>query len=141
MSMKCSLAGRMLSSYLDRRLSVGGKAALEDHLKRCPSCRAELDQLAADRDVLKAVEPVAAPPGLRTRTMAEIRAHARVRASAGPAWARVLALAASVLVIAGSAWAGVALGGSMARFEQRGNQSVPSSDAPPSIEPLNPLNP
>jgi len=112
--MKCDRVLRLLSSYLDRQLGAADRAELERHLERCRPCQDELDQLRADQQVLQAVETAPPPPYLRTRVMAEIRSRATSSAPR-PAWARVLAIAATVVVVAGSACAGVALGSSFAR--------------------------
>jgi len=119
MSMKCNRTMKLLSNYLDRQLSGSECAAVERHLAQCLSCRDELEQLNADRKVLRAVEPPAVPPYFRTRVMAEIRSRTVTRSSSAPVWVRTLAVAATVLVIVGSGFAGLALGSSFARFEHQ----------------------
>src|SRR5512136_77903 len=108
---------RDLSRLLARELAPTEHAALMRHLAECPACRAEFEALARDQAVLRSV-PVPGPPVyLKARVMAEIAAHAR--APIRPAWARALALAAAVVVIAASACAGVALGSSFVRLERQ----------------------
>ena len=141
MSVKCNKTSRLLSSYLDRQLSASGGAALEQHLGQCRACRDELDRLSADRRVLTEIEAPIAPPDLDVRVMAEIRSRAALRprreharavparpirdSNPSPVWVRVLAAASVVIVIGGSACAGVALGSSLARFGHR--SPVPST--------------
>jgi anti-sigma-K factor RskA len=54
------------------------------HLEACPACRAEVEELEAAAAALPAsVPPVAAPPALGERVMAEVRREARLLAAAG----------------------------------------------------------
>lgn len=54
----------LLSAYLDGELSAGDGARIEEHLGRCPSCRAELDSLRRVVDSLRHLERIAPPPAL-----------------------------------------------------------------------------
>ncbi len=53
-----------LSAYLDGELPAADVRALEEHVEGCPSCRAELDGLAAVVGTLRRLERQAPPPVL-----------------------------------------------------------------------------
>jgi anti-sigma factor RsiW len=53
-----------LSAYLDGELSAGDAAAVEEHLRTCPACRAELDALSRVRQLLRHLPPPEPPSGL-----------------------------------------------------------------------------
>lgn len=70
----CDQALELLSARLDGALTPQESAGLEEHLARCPDCRA----LAADLEVLHAAIPglyQEPPPELKERVMAQIRAE------------------------------------------------------------------
>jgi anti-sigma factor RsiW len=93
--MRCEDARPLLDAYVDAELPAAESAALREHLARCPQCRPEAAALERLRDEIRHAAPsYLAPPGLR----AQIRAGLRREASAGPATARWLAYAASLLV-------------------------------------------
>jgi anti-sigma factor RsiW len=69
-----------LSAYLLGALDPGEAAELERHLAGCEDCRVELAWLRpAARILPESVERREAPPQLRTRIMAEVRAEAQGR--------------------------------------------------------------
>ena len=72
-------AGR-LTSYADDGLPAPERAELEQHLDRCPPCRAQAHREVAARQVLRdqarALTAGPLPPGLRTRCEALAREHA-----------------------------------------------------------------
>ena len=45
MKISCNIAEDLLPLYLDDSCSEDSRAALEEHLKACPSCRAKLDRM------------------------------------------------------------------------------------------------
>lgn len=118
MSMTCHRIRPRLSSYLDGESPIPEREAIRGHLESCPDCREEVGRLSRDREMLLGLADGDIPVGLRTRVMAEIRARNATRATRSPAWVRAVGIAATVVVIAGSALAGVALGSSMARMSQ-----------------------
>jgi anti-sigma-K factor RskA len=73
------------AAYLLGALDDVERAAFEEHLAGCPACREEVDLL---RPAVKAlpvsVEPVAPPPSLKARIMAEVEREASLLAAAGP---------------------------------------------------------
>lgn len=54
--MKCDLSHEVLSGYLDGELTEKQKRLVEEHLKRCTSCREELEELQRLDQHMRAVE-------------------------------------------------------------------------------------
>ncbi|MBE3581915.1 MAG: zf-HC2 domain-containing protein [Thermoanaerobacteraceae bacterium] len=72
-AMKCRQAKKLLSPYLDDELSAKEKAALEEHLRDCPACQAELGRLRKISEGLKGIyREVKPPPDFLDRVMARI---------------------------------------------------------------------
>ena len=46
MNISCKIAEDLLPLYLDNSCSEDSQAALEEHLKDCPSCRMKLNRMA-----------------------------------------------------------------------------------------------
>jgi len=62
--MSCEEIQQALSSYLDDQLALGARAAADEHLHRCPVCRAQLAEMrAVARGLSRLTRPVA-PPGM-----------------------------------------------------------------------------
>ena len=73
------------AAYLLGALPDADADAFERHLAECPLCREEIDALApAVRALPSAVDPVAPPPALKARIMAEVEREASLLAAAGP---------------------------------------------------------
>jgi anti-sigma-K factor RskA len=71
-------------AYLLGALGEDELRAYEAHLATCPVCREEVDELAPAADALPAsVEPIAPPPRLKARIMAEVEREAELLAAAG----------------------------------------------------------
>ena len=66
-----------LSAYLDGELQAGERAALEEHLPGCASCRGRLAELRETSAALKRHLLREAPAGLAARALAEARAPKR----------------------------------------------------------------
>jgi anti-sigma factor RsiW len=74
------------AAYLLGALPAGELQAYEAHLAGCPACREEIEVLAPAAEALPAsVEPMAPPPELKARIMAEVEREAALLAAAGPA--------------------------------------------------------
>jgi anti-sigma-K factor RskA len=72
-------------AYVLGALDEVERAAFEEHLAGCPACREEVDQLLPAAQALPiSVDPVAPPPALKTRIMAEVEREASLLAAAGP---------------------------------------------------------
>jgi hypothetical protein len=61
--MTCERASEELTALLYNEADAPTRAALEEHLGRCPRCAAELETLRAALGVLRSAAPPAAPPG------------------------------------------------------------------------------
>jgi len=74
------------AAYLLGALEEREAAAFEAHLADCPLCREEVDALAPAAHALPtSVDPMAPPPALKARIMAEVQREAELLAAAGPA--------------------------------------------------------
>jgi anti-sigma factor RsiW len=72
-------------AYVLGALDEVERSAFEEHLAGCPACREEVDQLLpAARALPISVDPVAPPPSLKARIMAEVEHEASLLAAAGP---------------------------------------------------------
>lgn len=97
--MDCNVVRRQFSAMLDGELDGAIQAAVADHLKVCPACFQEWEQLAAlDQAIESLFAPL--PPGIPEAVVARIQPRHR------SGW-QSLALAASLVL-------GISLGGTMA---------------------------
>ena len=71
----------LLSAFLDGELPAGDGRSVEEHLTRCPSCRAELASLTRVVESLRRLERAAPPPALAQHVQRRI-ALATPRANA-----------------------------------------------------------
>jgi anti-sigma-K factor RskA len=73
------------AAYLLGALEETERAAFEEHLADCPACREEVDELLPAAQALPiAVDPLAPPPSLKARIMADVHREAALLAAAGP---------------------------------------------------------
>ena len=97
-----------LDVYLDGELGAADARALEAHLAECSQCARFRDERLALRSAIAAQLPVfQAPDALRDRVRASVRSAARTRAPrrfSMSGWARPLALAASLVLVAFGSW-------------------------------------
>jgi anti-sigma-K factor RskA len=129
-----------VAGYVLASLAPDERAAFEDHLAGCASCRAQVRELSVPAELLaRAVPAYDVPPGLETRTLAAVRSSVGVNGDPSPrplprrrAWRRPLALAASVAVLlAGGVLAGTLLerSGGAGEVEIEAVLSAPSGGA------------
>ena len=71
--MNCQEVKEKLSCYIENDLPEGEKAAIQQHLSGCPSCREELDSLSKTINAVKQLPEIEAPAGFSTRVMARVR--------------------------------------------------------------------
>ena len=115
--MACDQTKNMLHGYLDNELDAARAAEFERHLESCHECTAALENAEALRSGLRRAalyEP--APSSLRAKIGAELDAIGPsapvvmpIRAKGGVAAWQWLAVAATILVIAGAGWISVRL--------------------------------
>lgn len=82
--MKCERVAELLSARLDGELTAQETEELEDHLARCPACRALEAQLAALHDSLQDMDELQAPEGFAQGVMEQVRAGGGERAKVVP---------------------------------------------------------
>ena len=101
--MNCERYTPLISAALDGALTQEERELLEAHLRQCPDCRALMEQLMAQDQLLEELneEP---PARLKSRVMEQVHTHPRrARPAQRSLWKRWGALAAAlVLVVAGS---------------------------------------
>ena len=105
--MSCHEQGRLIDAYVDGELEVAAALALEEHVRACARCRAELTRRRAVRAALQRHAGIeAAPAALRARL------HARFAPRRAPplTWRWGLLLAApGIAALALAAWLGLSL--------------------------------
>jgi anti-sigma factor (TIGR02949 family) len=63
----CSDVAAQLWEFLDRELTAGSAAGIEEHLARCQRCYPLFDFQRAYRELLRRQSVCSVPPGLRSR--------------------------------------------------------------------------
>lgn len=111
--MNCRDTVRLLNAYADAELELAGTLAVEEHLQRCPRCRAQEANLRSLRAAVRRhTDFQAAPDALRRRLQAS---YGRKRAGAVGfrGWFAIAVPVFAVLVLSALAGlAGLSLGGS-----------------------------
>lgn len=92
MDISCKVVEDLLPLYLDNSCSEDSRAALEEHLNGCPSCRAELDRM--QRDIMENIHVGKSAPKLANYAK-KVRKH-RIRVAV----AVVLVIIISAVVLA-----------------------------------------
>ena len=99
----CDEMTELLSAALDGALSPAEQRELEDHLTRCPACRALAAALGDIHGGFVQLEDVSAPADLTDKVMAQVRAEtpkgSKKRIPFRPAWVRRAAGLAACLVL------------------------------------------
>ncbi len=113
----CKTTSQRLSAYLDGELPQAGAAAVEEHLRGCPQCAAELAALRALSHALDGLEGTAVPArfAARVRRAAEAKTARRrpiVLFGGSSTLSRVLMRVAAGLVAVAGIWVGLNVGGS-----------------------------
>jgi hypothetical protein len=91
------------SAYLDGAMSAPERSAAEEHLAECGECRAELEQLRTGRAAMAHL-PLASAPESVWRSIERGLAEIEPPRKAAMAWWRWAAVAAVLLVSAGTFW-------------------------------------
>ena len=102
--MNCLEAQENLSAYLDRELPEDVRRKMDEHLAGCAACRDELRSFAGLSNLVRQAPVPAVPGDLWTRVEREWDGQASVirppsRARAAGRYARLLALAAGLLIV------------------------------------------
>ena len=114
---------------VNERLAPEEEAALEEHLARCPSCRATASGMRRDDIILRAaLSPVAVSPRVRERVLEEAAGGRRLAAGR-----LILPLAAALVIVAISV---PLIAGALRPPEASGIPSAIATDTPsPSLAP------
>jgi anti-sigma factor RsiW len=92
MAMRCTLARRRLSAYLDGALGEPQRRAIEDHLAGCPDCAAHAADLRRAWDMLGLSEDIGTSPAFVAGVMRRVQARVPQPVWQAPGWAVVAAL-------------------------------------------------
>ena len=71
--MNCEKCPELLNDYLDNELDESVYAEVENHIGKCPGCKAELDRLAKMRSLLNDLKDVQVPEGEREAFIGALR--------------------------------------------------------------------
>ena len=110
--MTCTMHGRgfedQVGDFVDGVLPAGARAAFEEHLALCPSCRALAADLGTIRDAARALERHEPPPHVWTRIAASVDGGSRHALLAGwlGVWQPAAAAAAALAIATGLWWVG-----------------------------------
>ena len=77
--MLCEETKQSLSLYVDDCVSLPARVAIEEHLDRCPVCRAELIELRSLKRKLSLLTPPTPPSSLATQILYELSIEAAAR--------------------------------------------------------------
>jgi anti-sigma factor RsiW len=99
--MRCLACELLLDAYLERELPPRTMRAVAEHLRRCPSCAATLQELRVVDGLLATTKPVELPANFALSAMAHVRSLPKPRHRAGALW---IALALYVVCAWIAAW-------------------------------------
>lgn len=88
--MKCADVRDLLSAYVDDALDAEQRARLTDHLRDCPACAAELQELKQTIALVQELDEIEPPAEFRTELRQRLRRLAAERQPAGGRRARWL---------------------------------------------------
>lgn len=97
--MRCSKAGKYLSSYIDNELDAKEVILLESHLAQCVRCTGELEQMRQLQGLFNQVQRFPAPPAFRSKVMEKIIEQPEKGFSLFPVFIRFAEVGAFVLAI------------------------------------------
>ena len=117
MKMRCVKARKTISLAMDDRLTPAARAALQEHLQSCPSCREWQQEQSWLRELVQAPRPIEPSPGFYAGLMAQVSAaprRPRLSAFSSLFYRPMVLRAAMLLLLVFSALLGFSLSG---RFE------------------------
>ena len=97
--MRCSTAGKYLSSYIDSELAAKEVALLESHLAKCDRCTGELEQMRQLQGLFRQARTFSAPPAFRAKVMDKVIEQPAKEFSFFPVFIRFVEVGAFVLAI------------------------------------------
>ena len=85
--MNCKKIKKLLQLYIDNSLTFGEKQLVEQHLKECSACRAELKSLSVMVRLVESLPKVSTPPNFTQKLMSKIsQIEEKERERIIPAW-------------------------------------------------------
>jgi len=69
---KCKKIEKLLQLYIDNALTFGERQMIEEHLKECSTCRAELKSLSSIVKMVGSLPEISPPPGFTEKVMSKI---------------------------------------------------------------------
>jgi hypothetical protein len=85
--MNCKKIKKLLQLYIDDSLTFGEKQLVEQHLKECPACRAELKSFSSAPRLVESLPEVFTPPDFTEKLMSKIsQIKEKERERIIPAW-------------------------------------------------------
>ena len=90
-SMTCEVTRQSLSSYLDDCVSLPARVAIDEHLDRCPVCRAEVAELRSLTRSLKMMTRPVPPVGMAETISDLLTIESAARRASKPSWGRRVA--------------------------------------------------
>jgi len=70
--MKCRKIKKLLPLYIDNALTFGEKQIVEEHLKECPTCRAQLKSLSSMVKIIESLPEISPPPDFTEKVISKI---------------------------------------------------------------------
>jgi anti-sigma factor RsiW len=97
--MRCSRAGKYLSSYIDGELQAHKRVLLESHLVGCSKCARKVEELTGVHSLFVEAERFSAPRGFSTKVMKKVSTHPSRDFSLTPFFVRFAEVAAVLATI------------------------------------------
>jgi len=69
---ECRKIKKLLQLYIDNALTLGEKQMVEEHLKECSTCRAELKSLSSIVKMIGSLPEISPPPDFTEKVMSKI---------------------------------------------------------------------
>jgi len=123
--MRCSKAGKYLSSHIDGELEAYERALLESHLVQCRMCARKLEELTRVHSLFADAERFSAPQGFSAEVMAKVSAQPPRGFALIPFFTRFAEVAAVLLAITAGIMSGSILTNALA-LHHRGEIVVAS---------------
>ena len=123
--MRCSKAGKYLSSYIDGELEPRERALLESHLVQCRWCARKIEELTRVHHLFVDAERFSAPQGFSAEVMEKVSAQPSRGFSLIPFFTRFAEVTAVVLAITAGIMSGSILTNALA-LHHRGETVVAS---------------
>lgn len=98
--MSCRNAQVLLSAYIDGELAGGEMMRVREHLRSCPECRSEFEEVRAVKTMLGNTGEVEVPTGLEERLMAAVMSQEAPARAERPIWGWALASSFAAAAIA-----------------------------------------